>query len=395
MKFNRRSKVTLSVIALVVATLLLFQNCADPLELSSQDSLSFNDQLPFAFNTKLDTVAFMSCARVPPGFNKRAYFTFRAGAYRSKSGIKLTDNFLSTMAEFTPASRAQAIADSPANSGSTLQLSVRKPKGSYQSILTNSGSPVSGIDFFNILLPLDTPEIANVLTELQPGQTVRYFPGLSGLDNRRLEGSLFFNDTEKKISDVQTSFQQGGMLALTYAPSPNNEFIARPGEQNSVFGQGMQMTFSPAPGRSNGASRVISNIAEFDLETGQSSGLEVRNWTCGSSLALIIARPGDAHGCIATDDQSSINLASGNSSTQIANNTKRMEQIRSILPIEDWYVDLSRNCVLPKVADSSCYGNTAGMTVIYNPATACSASDDSASKSAYCAHYVSICTRAQ
>src|ERR1035437_9032143 len=68
--------------------LALYQNCAqDPATDSLNSASSYEEGLPFAYDAKIDTLAYMSCSEMAAGsYDPRAYFSFRAVAYNSATG---------------------------------------------------------------------------------------------------------------------------------------------------------------------------------------------------------------------------------------------------------------------------------------------------------------------
>ena len=54
-----------------------FQNCNGPIE--EEDQSPSEILSPVAFDTVMDTLSYMSCEEMNSGYNKRAYFSFKAG----------------------------------------------------------------------------------------------------------------------------------------------------------------------------------------------------------------------------------------------------------------------------------------------------------------------------
>jgi hypothetical protein len=76
------------LIAIVVSVPMLYQNCSQPLA-ERADASSVAATAPFAFESRVDHLAYMSCSNMPSGYDPTAYFTFRAGAYTEGNGIRL------------------------------------------------------------------------------------------------------------------------------------------------------------------------------------------------------------------------------------------------------------------------------------------------------------------
>lgn len=404
MKQLNKKKLTLGagLLAIVAAVILLFQNCADPLDLASEDALSYNNQLPFAFEATVDTLSYMSCSNVPASYESRALFTFRAGAFTSEAGLRLSSAFHAQTGNFSVAQRAQALSESARNRQSILQMAIR-PKMQYQSILTASGSNVrEGKDYYSLLGELDSPEIAEALSALAVGDWINYFAGVLGLDNRSVEGSLYFLDSETIANSVRTQLNDSGVLTFTYAPGTTGEYAARgpsSGSETAVYGAGFELGFRLPPGRSSGVRRALddNDIREISLETNSPSGVNMAAWSCPNDLALKIVRVQDLASVTCNREPDSI--------TALSDPNSRLSIIRRILPVEDWYVDTTNNCIVSKHEDDmKCYGSATDVTVVYSTGSACDngkadldgdGSLDVTDNTKVCAHYVSVCTRSQ
>jgi hypothetical protein len=190
---RRSGRVTLMVGGLIVASVAFFQSCSDPL-LDMSEQSSFAEKLPFAYDTTLDTIAYMSCAGGTTSANRNAIWSFRVGAFASGNGIRLTDSFLNSTSTFSASQRAAALAESTKNKGAVLQLAVRQALN-YQSILTSGGgSGEMGEDFATLLGPLDDPAIAGKISAVDTANPQRlvYLAGVPGLTGRTVEGALRF-----------------------------------------------------------------------------------------------------------------------------------------------------------------------------------------------------------
>lgn len=397
---NKSWVLRLGTLAGVLSFLLLFvfQNCADPLDLANQDSLSFTNQLPFAFDTELDTIAYMSCSEMGTDYNSRAFFTFRVGAYSGNSGLKFSNDYIAATKNFTPGQRADALPESEINAAATLQLSVRQRSDAQSMLAASGGGSVSeNKDYSNMLAPLDSPAIAERLAALPEDQRIHYFSGVSGLQGRLVEGSLRFMDSEVAAGSVRDHLRDAGLLTLTYTDALTSGGIAArspdPEDRKKAFGKGYQVDFrmgfgidpgnaSARPVFTRGVHRVINSIQEVDLQRRSPTEANIRPWDCSNSYTFVIVRPEDV------DSAKTACLRSPDPLNPTAEQKPALEAIRRVLRPEDWWVDLGRRCVMPKQSNGVCYGKDTNSTLdIKYDGGDCTAGDLS------CPHYVSVCLR--
>ena len=400
MRQNRGWVMRLATTAGTLTFLLLFvfQNCADPLDLANQDSLSFTNQLPFAYDTELDTIAYMSCSEMGTDYNSRAFFTFRAGAYGANTGLRFSDSYLSATKNFTPGQRADALAQSEINASSILQLSVRQ-RSDAQSMLASSGggSVQENKDYSNLLAALDSPAIAERLASLSENNRINYFSGVSGLSGRLIEGSLRYMDSEVAAGSVRDHLRDVGLLTLTYTDVMQTGGIAAKSPDNNdrkkAYGKGYQIDFrmgfgidknnaTNRPVFTRGIHRVINSIQEVDLQRRSPTEANLRPWDCSNSYTFIIVRPQDV------DSVKTACLRVADPLNPTAQDRPALEAIRRVLRPEDWWVDLSRRCVMPKQSNGFCYGrDTNGSLDIKYDGGDCIGDGIS------CSHYISVCVR--
>lgn len=407
---KQKSKTTQAslVLLMVVSLLFGFQNCADPLELANEDNASFNKKLPFAFDTAVDTLSYMSCSGVDTGYQQRAYYTFRVGAYEEGSGVRFTEDYLSATANYAPSQRAEAISQSSQNAGAVLQLSIRE-YGHYD-VLQGGGGSKDGEDYNNLLAPLDSPVISEQIAGLAEGQRVNYFSGIPGLDNRRLEGSIRFMKNESLAKDIRDKLEASSIVALTYGDVDGSDVrIAKgPDPAKSVYGTGFRVSFGYGHALATGAPttayqtgairRVPRNLTETNLLTGRT---EMSQWSC--PYTFMIVRPQDL-GTSYGLGQAFCNTSAENP----ASTDPAYLAIRSVLRLEDWHVDLTRKCVVPKQSGGVCYGKDNALVNYYGSLGSAGSNCGADSQGNYtrsvvngstydvmCPHYVTVCIRTQ
>ncbi|MGZ3722821.1 MAG: hypothetical protein ACXVA9_07835 [Bdellovibrionales bacterium] len=390
-----------------VLTLALYQNCAQSPDDGLNSAASYEEGLPFAYDAKIDTLAYMSCSEIQnAGYDPRAYFSFRAGAYNSSTGgIGQTKAFHDNTSYFTDTDRGNALATSSNNHNTFLTLSIRS-RNDFQSLWATDAVTEGGeIDAF--LPQLDSPTIAGPIAALKVQETgtqfitpyVNYFPGPD--DQRLMEASLRFLKYENVANDTRNNLSPGGSSILVVGYSKTADVLDPalrtpldfPSDQTpapvvtpssntkaQAFGTGYIVPFALPAGYLSGDRRVLgsSGLQEIDLTTNRP---QASTWDCAQNYEFMVIRPEDKSknlvACNATVDRP-------NGSAQIA----ALNAIRRVLRVEDWFVDLDNHCVLPKHTGDFCYGTTLGTRTIQYGIAQCV---DGPTTS--CPHFVSVCIR--
>jgi hypothetical protein len=405
----RPVQAVVGVVTLSLVLLLAFQNCAEPLELSETDASTYSDNLPFAFDVKVDTFAYMSCNTESQEFEPRAIFNFRIGAYEPTSGIKLTEEFKKATASFSAQAKTEALFRSPTNSGSILQLAIRNSSSDYQQILLNStGSIQLGKDLDNYLsnTPLDAPGISSKLVELKGDERVQYFRGTPGLEGRFLEQSLRFNQVLKSATD-KMSGSTGSRVVMSYTADNNPlNYFARGPKKNelsrNIYGLEFRTTFAGPQRITTGTpmntatdrNRILNSLGVIDI-TKKNVQAETM-WTCPPEYRYMVVRPEDANKLLPgrTDPAILDNLVCEVTNWTYDNppvgRENELEILRRVIRIEDYYVNMARRCIVAKDRGRGvCYPTNAPAMNINYDATACN--DDPANKVYQCPNFVSIC----
>jgi hypothetical protein len=161
------SRLGLRQLAFIAAlsSFLLYQNCSDDSQDTTFNSASsFEESLPFAYDAKIDTVAYMSCSEMQEGtYEPRAYFSFRAGAYSSATGgLGMTTAFRNLTQYYSPTDRGNVLSQSNTNSNTLLNLSIRS-RSNFQSLWATD-QVTTGHEIDDFLPELDsTADIAGPL----------------------------------------------------------------------------------------------------------------------------------------------------------------------------------------------------------------------------------------
>lgn len=335
---RKRMSMKAFITILSLVALFLFQNCAEPLP--QEDASTLSVDLPFAFNAQVDTLAFMSCSNMDDSVDKEAYFTFKVGALREGSGLQFRPNFLEYLKKKSSDEVAELLAGSNLNAGVSLQLAVRD-RGYFkkQSAYGNQakGGARFGYEVNNLLAALDTVGIVGGLYNSPNNQPVHYFSNIPGVDNRNLEGAIYFQDLDEGA--MSNLFNSRTLLTLNYnlksAPYFDDPLSDFPDNNDRIYGSGYKIQF----GGSN--MKVLDRVYEYNLEVTNGEAVE---WVCPNHLKYLIAKT--AAECPGLSDDPGSNPQFG--------------VVRGILDPEadDWYINESKKCITRKVASEvgHCYG---------------------------------------
>ncbi len=381
--------------AVICGVLLLFQNCAQPPENNSAVS-SFADKLPIAVDVQLDTIAYMSCSNIKDPVEKRAYFTIRAGAYTpGKSGLQMREDFRKATEYYGATDRAKLFASSAANGDTRLNLSIRSA-GNYQSPWV-ADDLRAGEDVDSFLPPLDSAFIAGPVAAARSGAWINYFPG-SG-DKRLVEASLRYYKFEDNMvrtrQKLETSSGSDAAFMVAGFSSSSDELnlglrspsgsSAPPGGAVPIYGRGFLFGFTQPVGYSGSSDRrALGAIREFDLTAYPPRELSQNQWSCPTGNQFIIVRPEDIVNGRATCARIPDRVRAG------TNDAAELQALRRVLRVEDWFVDMTRHCIVPKRTGDYCYGDQLGTRTISYGTTSCVNDANTV-----CPHFVTICVRPQ
>lgn len=371
----------------------LYQNCSEaPLE--SQDLSSVAATAPFAYDEKIDQIAYMSCSELDVGDTNTMYFTFKAGAYYSGSGLRLNDSFIYAARNLVTSDKIAALAQSPANGNVYLSMGVRS-LGNLQSLNSIIGRNEHTASFLGALsaTPIATPLVSNI-TNNGGKNYVRTFsattPELS--DIIKLAGNGTVVQNEQVAETIRTLLNnQTDALTLTYNKTNADVSIALGPTQNSaasVYGKGFKMNFIKGTGRVSAFTdnyvgtinqapvRIMTNVKEFSL---LDPNLSEVNWNCNTNWRFIIVKnPAADLGTKIVCDK--VNQAPTN-----AAQTETLTTLRKMLPATDWDIDLTNKCLIPKKTGFKCYTN--GTAPVNYDGGSCNR------EGMTCPHYVSICKK--
>lgn len=394
-KQTRLGLVLSAALLLVVA----FQNCSQPPPNDEGDQLASEaEKVDFAYDAVPDQLSYLSCAAAEVGtFDTSAYFSFRVGAYRS-GGLKLNDAFRVQQGKKPPEKQASLLTLSPANSSTSMQIAIRQ-RANFQVMYTSSGAAKNGEDYMSILEPLGTVDLSDILVRLEPSSRVRYLRNGS-VYGSRFEGSLFYTKNPTLAGSIRTALKNDAFLALTYSQQPSDAgggsssatpTLARgprdvtegstASPYTQAYGKGLYLSFAqPTQGataaQANYPQNVIREVTEFNLLS-STDRTGTASWSCPDTMKFRVVRPEDVKAgrvvCAIAPDP--------------AIPTADLLIVRNQFRVEDWYVDMTNRCIMPKKSPSTCYGS--GVTTVqYAINQTCTEGGNPA-----CVHYASVCYR--
>ena len=397
-------KAPVFVFVLLSLSLLLFQNCTQP-TIPEDTASTFSDKLAFAYDAKLNQIAYMSCSTMAgTTYDKSAYYTLRAGAYdnnaalgltKDNGGLRVTPAYMTSVQNRLAADQWGLLSQSAANTGTIAQLSIRHLNDLQNIETAAGGSGIADSDYMNMFQELGPSGVSIALVGLQPTKRLKYLTD-GTVQGSRLEGSLYFMDSETLASSVRNNLNGDTYaLGLTYTdmtatstsniaarssattplPTPTN---ANP--NRDIYGRGFHIRFAKLAGSDTAYPvNLMDSITEQDFHTTTD---REGQWNC-SSLRFKIVRAEDAP---AQNCQSQPDPANAPALLKIARNSLRYE---------DWFIDMNHMCIVPKKNSSGCYGPNA--YVQYDTTLGCTpnptTNNPQIDTNMACAAYASICFR--
>lgn len=421
----RLNKTVWRTVSFTTASLLLvvsFQNCgkagfdaeldSEVLDSSSDAALTAKYgsataqkvmNVPFAFETSFDQITYNSCAATHLQSNS-AFASLQAGAYY-RGGISLSDDFYNYAdSNFKPTYPATSLstnqykeylADSPNNHNAVPNLAMRA-KNDLTSVYANRANataPVLNVDIVPMVSKLTDTLVMDSFAERDT--VARYFPFSPEL--RTLEGALNYNANEDLARSFRETLMNSGILALTYMEPDAEIYKVRSASDSfpvrTAYGKGYTLSFSPfvaSGAHPRNPSRIMNSVLETDLS---SPNISATSWTCGRIFYVVRAADAAVHCPAHTYEE----MQDPGVRTELA-------IARRHLRSDQWDLNVSRRCAVPKVA--SCYVEqaVAGAPIVeYDITKQCyrgdstngssSAGYDGAVPNSQCLHFISICNR--
>lgn len=355
-----------------------FQNCGEPLR-PSADLSSVSASAPFAFEEKIDHIAYMSCSGLGAGaYDQDAFFTFKVAGLNNGTGLRLRQDFVYATRNLSKSDKAAAIANSPENQNVALSVSIRD-KNNLKSIYVNGQT--YGSTFYG---PLSQSMIADTLANDNGKNFINSFSGLG-----KFSDTILLSTGEPNAETMRSLLKsQNFYLALTYNKLTDSTFAPVTPEgssTNKAYGHGYKMNFEIGFGLTNSfataPAHVMTGLSEINLQTGlQDPSL----WDCKKSWTFMIVRPQDLGvSAICPNYNPNVEPTPAN-----ATDAEALSVLRSLLPTSDWAIDLPKRCLIPKKS-GLCYGSGS------QPINYIGDGNPQCATVSACAtpHYVSICKK--
>ncbi len=347
-----------------------FQNCGGPV-LQQNTASSESAELPFAFESEMDQIAYMSCSSITNGVS---HFNFKVGAYAAPAGLRFRDPFKTATKSMTATARSEALQASSVNGGTHQQLSIRQ--------LANLQNPLgNAITMFPTAL---TEQAIESTVNAQTGTMYANFFPAQPPGYQNIETQIAYpGSTEQAQSELRTHALSGGDGILSSTFSSGSSAIAAaptPSSTSSIYGRGYALSFGVPGGISGMPAKILTGIQERNLENGQTT---TSNWDCSSNYVFKIVRAQDRGlrtGSTCSD--ANFNDVTGGPTQDLVYKT-----VRKMLNPIYWAVDVVNRCIVAKTAATSglCYPTTA--TDIKYDGSACIPGSNT------CPHYLSVCKR--
>ena len=331
----------------------------------------------FPYDIQFDTIAYMSC-------ESNNYFTFKAGSYFSRSGIRLSEYFLSKTSSMSP-DKLKELIESSTKHKAFARLSLAHRIQATSTLETNS--------FLTNLHRLIDDLVLTGNTRIKEA------------NGDPIEGQI---KAGQKASTYALYLQRDQVrLVLSYIGGKNNQTLHKTDGDwgvdfyGRVYDLDMDETLE--------SRYIIQSVSEEKRPEAPAQ----KNWTCSSSLKLEIRRhPKNAFTAQAWyDDQSDTykrdyptlsaafqagdpefrpppdeanceNSNSGGAALAVA---------RAVLG-DEWNINIGQKCIAPASSSVLCYTKIPNRGDVYERLDTGN-SDCKNTKTSYCPHFLSICVR--
>ncbi len=447
------------LIIVAISSLLVtfsFQNCAQRIDsntlLSTKEnptilSESILNEVPFAFDMRVNEVAYMSCSHSDVDktdknhMSNPEFFTFKVQAIGENNGVGLRKEFKTYLVDKFGDQNYQvdkntlesALVDAPSNALASVQLAVR-PLTDPVKLVVNLNSPTyipkNGTDFSYFLSQSPLYSALNYDQNLKQIMDLFTLPLVSRLNyflqketDHTLSASINFhhssNYLEFTAETARTDFSKGqgsNILTISYtndlrnSENLKNPYYSRTTNSDSnnkslIWGTGLKLGFSMEE-RVNGIgySNVLNSVSELELHNGQTpTGAK---WDCNIRYLIISPYDNDETNSVQfphpTDSTKTFSRCSNPVATAGGNlnsaQLKELQILQRYLPATDWIIDPINKCIVPNKGVGDCYPNRnptgANRQVMYygaNSSENCGASLSNSNKD--CPEFISLCIR--
>ncbi len=410
---NVRSRWTPVYILIALGAILgFFQNCTSAVPFGDTDYyMSLVTSPEFPYEIRVDQVAYMSCSEQEDIPNDGTFFTFRVGAFRDGSGIRITEQYRDQIEKVDDEDVPYALQESDTIDNVRLQFGIRTVENLQLLYLAedHGAEGLHGFDYFNFFPLLNDEALVNLLWYNKTGGFLRVYPNAQFIEDSRFAGELQFMQSQGMEYNLRNFLHDKGLLAVTFAESdkinplgPGN-FVTDSSQgtgstnlQKNVFGVGLKPRFKQPSIVANPGfdmpPRVLSEIQEVRIDGRLQAG-NLRPWTCPSSFQFTIVMP--EHAEFTVDD---VTVTRCRRQPDPVNPSPELQIIRQSLYGTDWYVDMENRCIVPKdsnIAEGSCYGRDSNTQQTHEVNYDSFAVDGCGffNDKGLCPHYASICIR--
>lgn len=434
--------------ALLFFCLFGYQNCTGGGGLtqssreSSLSSSSTTQEHPYEFN--VDTLAYSSCTYDAERDSKylldHGYFTFKVGGYLPESGLRIDPTFISKFRSPTPKVITDQLLKISQGKESDVVLSMRARNNLRYTVAPQN--PVLGSHFGATQFRMGRPTLVGQLSELLSGDYLRLVKYRDANDRvefldsavKPFAAQFVLNgdgsgSNEGHHSDFRRSLGDENLLTMAFSQGIDDTGLLNvkypaSAPDNSLMGKGFNLQFAKPSGEgpdniiypgdpTPDLNRAISGISEVDLSNAAAPRkawkqcfppLKIVQWVDALAedrpeLGLVnIVSP-----CPLVSDQDSV-LDNGLINTQKA---ERLAILRRVLPVQNWYINLAKNCVVPKQMNRDgdrCYNralnipmtNTVFREVAYLKGERCTTSYNNSISNRnlpLCPHFISVCVK--
>jgi hypothetical protein len=305
----------------------------------------------------------MSCNQMVTGtYDISAFNSFRVGAYRTGSGVKVTSNFLSnkSVAGAAVSDQANILSAVTATSAARPQLALRSFSNFQIPYLASaSSSGTEGQDYTTFFTRMDDSDFGMAVLNSPTGDGIKYVRTESA-EGARFEAAISLNASWATVTGIQRSMNAGtSILAVTYqgqaggyqARAPADFGLSTTASGTSAYGRGYQINFRQPVGSSGGYPiSTLASVSELSLETRGLPAIS-GSWTCDPAMQFRILRSN------LTADLNQAGCAIGIDNPADA----KLAIVRNSFKVEDWYVDMANRCLIPKKSGGGCYATNVGI----------------------------------
>ena len=313
----------------------------------------------FPYDLQLDTMAYLSCA-------SNQWFHFKAGAYFSRSGLRLSEYFLKQATKLKNENKLKELVNSSTKKAAIPQFRL----GSTQ-LLT---AVISG---FKIPLPILSKEIPDLVKRPNTRRRI--------INDEPIE-FIWTNNAMQSILPRVSNLNVGRMVLLYLNNRDNNNVIANTDQENfvrsqDIYGRVYKLSFEEEKNQRF----VLEGIEEKQYPQKTTPDEE---WVCPEVLKLAVRRHED-----------NINTAAGEPSCPPSKEGNALPVLTKIISTKNWNINLEEKCISPIKSSHICYDQLAKQTTptkfmrVHETDDTCNNTNTNHGGWHRCPHYLSICIR--